>query len=192
MGDSEARFLLVEDEPLVARSLARLLREYGRSFIAETVAQAMPLVRGADPWAAFFIDVRLHDGSGLDALAVARQHYPTTPAIVLTGYCEPEHINRASDLGAFCALKPFKAQSIRRFAQEAARPTLRVERVVAAWTVRYRLSPAERDVLRRYALGEGRDAIAVSRASSGSTVQKHTGVSADRAPLCSRCGIEEC
>jgi two-component system response regulator DevR len=167
------RFLVVEDDELVGRAICRLLAPYGESMVALTVLEAQRILGSRADWSAFFIDLRLPDGSGIDVLAEARVDHPTTPAMLLTGCVEANAINAAFDLDADYVVKPVRRQRIVRFL--LARPDFasKLRQTVSAWRDRYALSGAELDVLQRAAAGETRDAIAEARGCALPTVKTH-------------------
>ncbi len=166
------RILLVEDDVLLANSLTRIVRTYAEPIVAGTVREATRLLASANRWRAFFIDLGLPDGSGLEVLARARTTHPLTPAMILTGAAEPEAINAAHDLHADYVVKPPVAGRIDRFLRSAASFSTRLTTLAGAWAERYALSEAEADIVRRSALGEGTAAIAAARDSSRLTVKK--------------------
>jgi DNA-binding NarL/FixJ family response regulator len=168
----EPRVLVLDDEPLVRRALARLLRAHGRVVAAASVREASALVADGRPWRALFLDLRLPDGSGLDVLARARAADSRAPAMVLTGSIEAEAINTAHDLRATYVVKPLDGARIARFLADAAPATMSLATVVARWTSAYGLRAAEADVLRRAAAGETREQIAAARVTSALTVKK--------------------
>ena len=169
----ESRFLVVDDEAVVRRALTWLLRAHGRVVGAGTVREGTALLADRGHWSAFFIDLGLPDGSGLDVLAYARTIYARTPAMVLTGSTEAVHINAANDLHAHYVVKPVAAERINRFLSDTTSVASRLEAVLGGWVSRYYLSDAEADVLRRAALGESKGAIASARGSSELTVKRH-------------------
>jgi ActR/RegA family two-component response regulator len=112
---SRARFLLVEDDPLVGRSLARMVRPFGDPVVVGDVAGANAALSEPRPWHGLFVDLLLPDGSGLDVVERARVACPTARAMVLTGHVEPALINAAHDLGATYVVKPIDRDRIERF-----------------------------------------------------------------------------
>ena len=166
------RYLIVDDNALVAGAIARVLRKFGDATVVGTVEAALRVLAERHRWSAFFLDITLPDGSGLDVLAHARALYPGTPALVLTGDAAPATINGAYDLDAdFCA-KPFDARRVVRFVQSSSESfAARLTCTIAAWTARYALSEAESDVLLRAAQGARRRAIAQARATTELTVK---------------------
>jgi ActR/RegA family two-component response regulator len=114
------RYLVVEDEPFVARALARLVRRFGEAVVARTVRAAKGHVSSGVPWRAFLLDLGLPDGSGLDVLRAVRSVFPRTPALVLTGHLEAELVNAVHDLGAQYTVKPLDDGRVQRFLEEVA------------------------------------------------------------------------
>ncbi len=117
-GASLPRFLAVDDDPLAQRVYRRLLRKYGDVVVAEGLAAAKKELEEGGPFDAFLFDLRLGDGSGLELLAHARgSAYPTTPALLLTGYVEGWVVNEAFDLGADTLAKPFEAARLHHWVE---------------------------------------------------------------------------
>jgi len=172
MDRGHGRFLLVEDDALLALSLVRGISAYGATTVAETVARAIDALTAQTGWSALLIDVGLPDGSGFDVLAAARTLCLTTPAVILTGSQETDSINRAFDLGAQYLVKPVSQRRIVSFIEQALAAPHPIGDAVDAWGRTFHLSEAERDILLRSALGASRRAIADVRATSVLTVKK--------------------
>ena len=164
---------MVEDDETAGRAMRALLAPYGKMVLAATARDAERFLGSQGKWSAFFIDVGLPDGSGLDLLAHARVDYPTTPAMILTGCLEAGVINTTFDLDAEYVAKPVHKARIARFLMAHAQFSLRLQRAVESWRKRYGLSEAEADVLGRSAAGEAREAIAETRNCSPLTVKTH-------------------
>ena len=84
--DAQRTLLLVEDDEPLRTRLAKAMER--RGFLvstAESVADARRAVPGLRP-AYAVVDLRLADGSGLDAVAAMRAARPEVRVIVLTGY----------------------------------------------------------------------------------------------------------
>src|SRR5208282_3549683 len=94
------RFLVVEDDPDVARTMGLILRRHGDVVVVGTASEANVLLGDKSRWSGIFLDIRLPDGSGLDVLRRARAVHPQLPAMVLTGLIYAEAINGAYDLHA--------------------------------------------------------------------------------------------
>jgi CheY-like chemotaxis protein len=114
-----ARFLVVEDDAIVRRALARIVRPFGEAALAASVGEARRILSTPRAWRGFVIDIHLPDGSGLHLLEDARVSFPDTPAIVLTGSLEGDAINAAYDLGAAYLVKPVAVPRIQKFLEAA-------------------------------------------------------------------------
>ena len=83
---SEQYALIVDDDRCFARRLAQAMESRGFAVrTAETVAEALSHVRGSAP-AFAIVDMRLHDGSGLEVVSELARSRPEARSIVLTGY----------------------------------------------------------------------------------------------------------
>ena len=82
--------LIVDDDPIVADSLAEFLRREGcRASTCATGAEAIAAVRDAqerDPVQVVICDLSLPDQSGMDTLGVLSEIAPETVVVMLTGY----------------------------------------------------------------------------------------------------------
>jgi DNA-binding NtrC family response regulator len=77
--------LIVDDEPLVAASLARVLEHRGHAtLLAETGAQALDTL-AAEPVDLALLDLQLPDGIGLDVLSEMRRLGHDQPVIMVSG-----------------------------------------------------------------------------------------------------------
>ena len=107
------KFLIIDDEPIVCRTLQSLLRRkhYNISTIS-TIAAAEKLL-AEDRFDMIFMDLRLPDGDGTQLLErVAKQ--PDAPfMVVMTGYATVESAVNCMRLGAFdYIIKPFSNSQI--------------------------------------------------------------------------------
>jgi len=119
VGDAGRCFLVVEDDCKLGRVLARMVRPYGEAAVAGNVCAARHLLRAPVAWAAFFIDIGLPDGSGLDVLLDARAMFPRAPAMVLAGRSEGTEIDTAHHLRADYVVKPVVEARLQRFLRTA-------------------------------------------------------------------------
>lgn len=165
------RFLVVDDEEFIGTAIGKLLSPYGEAFVVQTSKAAQETLAAHDTWSAFFVDIRLPDGSGLDFLARARREHPKTPAMVLSGAGDLQAVNAAFDLDAHYVAKPFDASRIVHFLLLHPSFSERLHGTTLAWQERFKLSGAETNVLRRAALGETREQIAEGRNCSLLTVK---------------------
>ncbi len=97
-----ARVLLVDDEPSVLSTLKRLLRH--QSYALDTATggeQALELL-GQQRYDLIVSDMRMPGMSGAELLGRAREQYPMTERILLTGYSDMEDtIQAINDGGIF-------------------------------------------------------------------------------------------
>jgi CheY-like chemotaxis protein len=107
-----ARVLIVEDDSDTAQLLAQRVRAFGHTFL---IAQSGPIALnevGIDfPIDVALLDVHLHGMNGFDLLEQLRRHpeldNPRLPAVFLSGSKNPEHVERAKQMGAAYLVKPF-------------------------------------------------------------------------------------
>lgn len=94
--------LLVDDHDLIRQGLRRSF-ELDPSFEvvgeAGSIAVALELADSLRP-DVVVMDIRLPDGSGLDATAILRGRHPTMGIVVLTMYAGDEHLMGALEAGA--------------------------------------------------------------------------------------------
>jgi DNA-binding response OmpR family regulator len=104
-----ASVLVVEDDELIASSLARALATQGYEVeVAGTVAAALRHVRDgrAD---LVLLDLGLPDGDGIEVCEAVVQHSPTVPVVVLTARREEIDVVLGLDAGAVdYMVKPFR------------------------------------------------------------------------------------
>ena len=169
----QASFLVVDDEPLVTRSLSRVLARFGSVTTAGTLGGACEQLLARTDWSGFVIDLRLGDGSGLDVLTQVRQRYPLAPAILLSGAMDPEGINGAFALGARCLCKPWPREFLQSFAREALvtqqEIPRRITEAVSDLASRHALTPAQTEILSAAVRGIDRASIVAARRVSENT-----------------------
>lgn len=113
-------FLVVEDEPQAADSIARLLQRFRPTEYALTVRAARDKLEEADRhWTGLVADIGLPDGSGLELVQHARGKLPLLPILVLTGRNDRLSINRAHELRAEFVCKPATETDLFGFARRA-------------------------------------------------------------------------
>jgi signal transduction histidine kinase/ActR/RegA family two-component response regulator len=108
------RLLLVEDHPDTARVMGRLLTNLGHDVTtAHTVAAALELPRGGQPFDLVLSDLGLPDGSGFDLMRRLREEHGL-PGIAISGYGMEEDVARSEQAGFLAHLtKPVDFQKIR-------------------------------------------------------------------------------
>jgi two-component system response regulator RegA len=92
--------LVIDDDPLVRRALARELTHRGHDVrVAGTHVEAMTIARDAQPELAI-VDLRMPDGSGLELVRRLRELSSEMRVVVLTAYASLETAVDAVHLGA--------------------------------------------------------------------------------------------
>ncbi|MBI4917943.1 MAG: response regulator [Acidobacteria bacterium] len=118
----EGRWLLIlEDEPAMARVLARELRHVAEPRVCATCEAAREALGRPGPLVAAVLDLELPDGSGLELLAKLRRTQLDLPILVVSGGADRDAVNEAQRLGAEFAHKPFHADNLRAFAARTLR-----------------------------------------------------------------------
>lgn len=147
----QAFFLVVDDEPLTARSIARTLGRLGAVVIAGSKAEACARLDEAQAWTGLVLDLRLKDGTGLEVLAHARQRGVQTPALIFSGALEPVAINSAFPMDARVLAKPCEPEHLRQWAKEAMLASeevpCRITKAVQALAAKHDLTPAQTEIL---------------------------------------------
>jgi two-component system response regulator RegA len=105
--------MIVEDDEPLMQSLARAMEAQGfRVITANSVADAFDQIQLSAPEYAL-VDMRFHDGCGLDVISFLKQQRPDVRAIILTGYGNIATAVKATKLGAVdYLLKPVNADDI--------------------------------------------------------------------------------
>ena len=84
-----ARVLCVDDNPQVLRLLKRQLEVMYDVSIAQAAPDALALLKEAGAFDVIISDLRMPDVHGLTFLKMARELYPKTERIILTGLPDP-------------------------------------------------------------------------------------------------------
>lgn len=102
-----AEILIVEDDELIASSLARALAAAGHQVsVATTIAQAEEKLAETD---LVLCDLGLPDGDGLDLIARFTEEHPAVPVIALTARAEEADVVAGLTSGAVdYVTKPFR------------------------------------------------------------------------------------
>ncbi len=114
IGEDNSLLVLDDDRPFRQR-LARAMERRGFApVMAESVAEALAIVRQSPP-AYAVIDLRLEDGNGLDVVEAIRELRPESRVIVLTGYGNIATAVAAVKIGAVDYLaKPADADDVEK------------------------------------------------------------------------------
>ena len=94
--------LLVEDHPIFAQALARVLRERGNleiTAIVDSAEQALDTLAALDV-DLVLVDVSLPKRSGISLVLALREKYPSLPCVMLTGHLSPHYARSSLAAGA--------------------------------------------------------------------------------------------
>lgn len=177
------RVLLVDDHQLIREGLGRAFERAGDFEVvgeASSVAEAGELLASLVPDVAIF-DVRLPDGSGLDAVKAARAANADLGIVVLTMYAGDDQLFGALDAGASAFVpKDAPAEDVVIAARHAAGSPRSFTAPDLADAMRRRMSPSgpqlsprEKEVLDLLAEGLGVSQISRRLYISDSTTKTH-------------------
>jgi len=175
-------FLIVDDDPLCSRSLARLLGCLAPTVGASSLADGRDaLARGPGPlaerWAGAVVDLLLPDGLGIDLALELRGLAPPVPTLLLTGHVDRTAINDAQVAGVEFALKPPDNASLIAFAARALRePSARPQddgALLARCVDDYGLTVRDAAVLAQALLGLNRVGAAQVLGMRRGTIKSH-------------------
>jgi DNA-binding NarL/FixJ family response regulator len=124
--------LLVEDHPIFAQSLRRVLHERGQLDVigvagsAEEALQKLPALI-VD---LVLIDVSLPRRSGISLVVVLHETYPHLPCVMLSGHMSAHYVHRSLDAGARGYLVKDRADEILTGIQEVLQGKIYVSEVL--------------------------------------------------------------
>jgi len=170
------RVLLIDDDPGLSEVIGMLLEREGYAVArTATVKQGIALVEAGE-LDLVVTDLKLPDGTGLDAVKAIRARHPALPIIMITSYSSMESAIAALRLGAVdYIIKPFNndefLNAIARALHErrtlplpGARP-LAIEQYIREVVERFQDSTSEIELARM--LGIGRKALWMRRRQWG-------------------------
>jgi len=106
----KAHILIVDDEPVICRSCEKVFRRAGHTTAFATSGREALSLLASDTYDVVFTDLKMMDMGGLEVLRSVREKYPTTVAVVITGYATIASAVETMRSGAFDFLpKPFTA-----------------------------------------------------------------------------------
>jgi DNA-binding NarL/FixJ family response regulator len=112
-------FLIVEDEPTLARTLARTFGRHGPVEVVHSMAAAREKLENRAEWTGVVLDLILPDGYGLDLLAEIRESHGGLPVLVLTGELNRDVVNKVQTMRGEYVCKPASADNLNPFIQRA-------------------------------------------------------------------------
>ncbi|MEZ0169884.1 response regulator transcription factor [Microvirga sp. TS319] len=102
------RILLVEDDPLIGRSLTQAFEGTGIAVDWARTGEDALVALSATPYSVVLLDLGLPDKAGLDVLKDLRRRKDTTPVLIITAHDDIETRVAGLDLGADdFVVKPF-------------------------------------------------------------------------------------
>ena len=156
-------FLIVDDQQMVACSLANAIREHAHVELVPTIRDAEAALRQRG-WCGVVLDVELPDGNGLDLLARMRAGGSRVPVLVATAARNFAVANRAHRLGASCVFKPDVLEDLLLFMSRARTRATRGDERTAVAVARLRktlrLSRREAQIAELVAQGIARSQLA--------------------------------
>lgn len=178
MNEITSTVFLIDDDQAVRDAVGLLLRATGLS--VESFASAADFLKsdGIRRPGCLLLDVRMPGMSGLDLQKQLQDQGHRIPIIFMTGHGDVPMATRAMKAGAFDFIeKPFQGQTLLARVREALERDTRelrrqTQRNEAAARLA-RLSPREREVLDRVAIGQYNKVIAAELGISLSTVEIH-------------------
>ena len=119
---SKLRLLLLDDEPIVGKTLKPALSKVGCDVeVYENPAQALKRVDEQE-FDIIVTDIRMEGMDGIEVLDHIRKKSPRTKVIMITGYAMMETAREAMEKGAFDFIsKPFEPGELRAVVARAAR-----------------------------------------------------------------------
>jgi DNA-binding NtrC family response regulator len=117
---TEARILIVDDEPIVREAICDWLVDAGYSVkTAGTGEEALEIVAQQD-FRLVILDVRLPGKTGIRVLQEMKEMKPDIKAIIITAYASPDMRTEAMKLGAIHYLtKPIAPDQLEKLVQDA-------------------------------------------------------------------------
>jgi CheY-like chemotaxis protein len=106
------KILLIEDEPLIQKSLKKLLEKRGVEVTTESRGKEAINLILLQSFDRIICDLMLQDISGFDVIEEAKQRYNISEIsklfIIITAYSSPHVIEKASQYGCRLLSKPFE------------------------------------------------------------------------------------
>jgi CheY-like chemotaxis protein len=114
------KVLVVDDDPVVAKSFDRVLAGKGYAVITASSGQEALNKLEAEDYDVVFTDIRMPGMSGLEMAEQVKERRPWLPVVIVTGYGSPDNEARAEAAGVSGFLrKPLSPEMIEGSAQKA-------------------------------------------------------------------------
>jgi len=113
--------LIVDDEANILAALARLFRRDGYALLQATSGREALALLATHEVGVIITDQRMQDMSGVQLLATARERWPDSVRIILSGYTELSSVTDSVNQGAIYKFltKPWDDKSLRDTVREA-------------------------------------------------------------------------
>lgn len=112
--------LVVDDEPIVGKSLQRLLSKAGYAVKAFSDSRAAVEELGKMHFDFIITDLMMDGFDGMQILEIVKEKCPDTKVIIITGFAEELTAEDALQRGAFAFFqKPFKIDDIKQVIRQA-------------------------------------------------------------------------
>lgn len=117
---SNCCILVVDDEPIVGKSLQRLLSKAGYAVEAFSDSRAAVEELGKMHFDFIITDLMMDGFDGMQILEIVKEKCPDTKVIIITGFAEELTAEDALERGAFAFFqKPFKIDDIKQVIRQA-------------------------------------------------------------------------
>ena len=117
---TQARVLVVDDDPVVAKSFDRVLSGKGYAVITASCGTEALEKLAHEKYDAVFTDIRMPGMDGFEVAKRIKETQPWLPVVIVTGYGSPESKARAKALGVAGFLhKPLSPEMIEGSAEKA-------------------------------------------------------------------------
>lgn len=116
------RVMVVDDEPLLRKALARDLERAGFATLAAPSGNEASELALREPVDLVITDVRMADGDGLGLLAELQRRQPELPVILITGYAEVSVLEALRRGAEMMFSKPYDRQALRQAATSTLQP----------------------------------------------------------------------
>jgi putative two-component system response regulator len=111
--DDESKILIVEDEPLVCRTLERIVSRVGRQCLNVSSAEEALQILEKETFDLILSDICLPGESGIKLMAHLGSRYPETAVIMVSGMDDADIVEKALELGAYgYIVKPFRTNEV--------------------------------------------------------------------------------
>ena len=120
--ERKTRVLLVDDDPMVLRSIGRVLRQRGYEVTTATNGEDATNVVDSQSFDVVLSDIAMPGMDGIQFLREVREHDLSVPVVLITGAPTVSTAVQALELGAFNYLtKPIAMDDVERVIEKAAR-----------------------------------------------------------------------